>query len=78
MREPALRNSKVKTFGEGPSWHEFICLACVLFLSLVSNAWSQELTHRITNKDVIDMVALGLSDDVIIAKIRSASGRRTI
>ena len=50
-----------------------ICLASVLFLSLVSTGWSQELAHRITNKDIIDMVAIGLSDDVIIAKIRSAS-----
>jgi hypothetical protein len=53
-----------------------ICLASVLFLSLVSTTWSQELAQRITNKDVIDMVAMGLSDDIIIAKIRSASAGR--
>jgi hypothetical protein len=45
----------------------------VLSLLLASNLWSQELAKHITNKDVIEMVSLGLSDDVIIAKIRSAS-----
>jgi hypothetical protein len=45
-----------------------------VFLLLLSGAaWSQQMSHRMTNKDVIDMVALGLSDDVIVAKIRSAS-----
>jgi hypothetical protein len=47
--------------------------ATVLSLLLASNVWSQELAKHITNKDVIEMVSLGLSDDVIIAKIRSAS-----
>jgi hypothetical protein len=49
------------------------CFATVLSLLLASNAWGQELAKHITNKDVIEMVSLGLSDDVIIAKIRSAS-----
>jgi hypothetical protein len=31
----------------------------------------QQLTQRMTNQDVIDMVALGLSDDVIIDKIHA-------
>jgi hypothetical protein len=48
-------------------------LATVLSLLLVATTWSQELAKRVTNKDVIDMTALGLSDEVIIAKIRSAS-----
>jgi hypothetical protein len=48
-------------------------LLTVLSLLLVSTTWSQELAKHITNKDVIDMVSLGLSDDVIIAKIHSAS-----
>jgi hypothetical protein len=47
--------------------------ALVLSLLLASTTLSQDLAKRITNKDVIDMVALGLSDDVIIAKIRSAT-----
>jgi len=42
-----------------------ICVSCV--------AWTQQMSHRLTNQDIIDMVALGLSDDVIITKIRSAS-----
>jgi hypothetical protein len=44
----------------------FLLLCCFL-------ASSQELTKRLTNQDVIDMTMLGLSDEVIIAKIRSAS-----
>jgi hypothetical protein len=35
---------------------------------------AQEPAKRLTNKDIIDMTALGLSDDVIIAKIRSMPG----
>jgi len=44
-----------------------------LLIALSSFAWPQQISHRLNNKDIIDMVALGLSDDVIIAKIRSAS-----
>jgi hypothetical protein len=55
-----------------------IYLATVLFLLLASTTWrpklwSQELAKHITNKDIIEMTSLGLSDDIIIAKIRSAS-----
>ena len=44
-----------------------------LFLLFASTSWSQELAKRLTNKDVIEMTTLGLSDDIIIAKIHSAS-----
>lgn len=51
----------------------------VLFiLLLASTTWSQQLSTRLTNKDVIDMVGVGLSDDVIISKIRSASAGGTL
>jgi hypothetical protein len=50
----------------------YLSLLGALFLLLTSATWSQQLSKRITNKDVIDMVGLGLSDEVIIAKIRSA------
>jgi hypothetical protein len=53
-------------------------LLAAVFLLLVSTTWSQSLGKRITNKDVIDMASLGLSDDVIIAKIRSASAGGTL
>ena len=33
------------------------------------------MARRFTNQDIIEMVRLGLSDDVIIAKIRSVSGQ---
>jgi hypothetical protein len=53
-------------------------LAAVLFLLVSSTTWSQQLSTRITNQDVIDMAGLGLSDDVIIAKIRAASAGGTL
>jgi hypothetical protein len=53
-------------------------LLAALFLLLASTTWSQQLGKRITNKDVIDMAGLGLSDDVIISKIRSASAGGTL
>jgi hypothetical protein len=46
---------------------------CVL---LVSSLWGQEspgLSKRLTNQDIISMVEVGLSEDVIITKIRSVS-----
>lgn len=55
-----------------------IVLAMILFLLLSSTTWSQQLSKRITNQDVIDMAGLGLSDDVIIAKIRSVSAGGTL
>jgi hypothetical protein len=53
-------------------------LTTFLLLLLFSTTWSQQLSTRITNQDVIDMVGLGLSDDVIIAKIRAASAGGTL
>ena len=53
-------------------------LLAALFLLLASTTWSQQLSKRITNKDVIDMTAVGLSDDVIISKIRSAAAGGTL
>jgi hypothetical protein len=46
----------------------------VLWVITASCAWGQELNKRLTNQSIIDMASMGLSDDVIIAKIRSASG----
>jgi hypothetical protein len=51
--------------------HSLATLLCVL---LAASAWSQEMTKRLTNQDIIDMARAGLSDDLIIAKIRSLSG----
>jgi hypothetical protein len=53
-------------------------LLAALFLLILPATWSQQLGKRITDKDVIDMTALGLSDDVIIAKIRSAAAGGTL
>ena len=50
--------------------HYLVLLLCMF---LATAAWGQDLAKRLTNQDVIDMVGLGLSEDVIIAKIRSTS-----
>jgi len=56
-----------------------ISLFAALFFLLASTTWSQQqLGKRITNKDVIDMAGLGLSDDLIISKIRSAAAGGTL
>ena len=52
--------------------------AVFLVLLLASTSRSQQLSTRLTNKDVIEMVTLGLSDDVIISKIRSAGAGGTL
>ena len=52
--------------------------AVLFVLLLASSSWSQQLATRLTNKDVIDMVGLGLSDDVIISKIRSGAAGGTL
>ncbi len=51
-------------------------LAALLFSCYPCNrsAMAQESAKRLTNQDIISMTSLGLSDDVIIAKIRSISG----
>jgi hypothetical protein len=50
-----------------------LCSIGVFFLLSSALAIGQEMPRRVTNQDVISMVQLGLSDDVIIAKIRAAS-----
>jgi len=44
----------------------------LLSLLLACSGWAQQMSHRLNNQDIIDMTGLGLSDDVIITKIRSA------
>src|SRR5678816_985283 len=45
---------------------------CALLLSLITSlCLCQQLSQRMANQDVIEMVALGLPDDVIIAKIHT-------
>ncbi len=58
-------------------------LGTTVILLLVCSAWSQDtsgLAKRFTNQDIISMVQIGLSDDVVIAKIRtmSASGPTSV
>lgn len=54
-----------------------LALIAVLFSPsgrLTPTAAAQSSAKRLTNQDIISMASLGLSDDVIIAKIRSVSG----
>lgn len=47
-----------------------------VILLLACSAWSQDnpaLAKRFTNQDIVSMVQLGISDDVVIAKIRTMS-----
>jgi hypothetical protein len=41
---------------------------------IVSLTAGQQLNKRMTNKDVIDLVGLGIADDIVIQKIQSAEG----
>jgi hypothetical protein len=51
-----------------------LLVASLLLLWLSGGGFCQNPNKRLTNKDIIDMTGLGLSDDVIIAKVRSVSG----
>ena len=57
-----------------------VVFSIVLLLSMgwAAFAASQEVSKRLTNQDIIDMVSMGISDDVIIAKIRSVNGRDSL
>jgi hypothetical protein len=49
-------------------------------LFLVCSMWGQDspgLSRRLTNQDIVSMVELGLSEDIIIAKIRSMAAAET-
>jgi hypothetical protein len=54
-----------------PTYRRFAVCLCVL-LSVM--AFGQGMSKRLTNQDVIELVRLGISDDVIVAKIRSMNG----
>ena len=55
------------------------CLMAIALIALASSVNGQEPAKRLTNQDVIAMAKAGLSDDVIIAKIRAtgAAGEGT-
>lgn len=58
-----------------PQFRRATLVAIAVLLALTADlSLAQSPNKRLTNKDIIDMTALGLSDDVIIAKIRSVSG----
>lgn len=43
-------------------------------LLVASVCFAQQLTKKMSNQDIVDMVGLGLSDDVVIDKIHAADG----
>jgi len=50
-----------------------VVLCAILTVAGLAPGYGQELSkHKLTNQDVLDMVSLGLGDDVIVEKIRSA------
>ncbi|HXW61776.1 MAG TPA: hypothetical protein VEJ45_04195 [Candidatus Acidoferrales bacterium] len=54
-------------------WNNGVVLWILAGLVLPAPGRPQEPGRRLTNQDIISMTQLGLSDDVIIAKIRTAS-----
>src|SRR5579863_8199120 len=53
--------------------HVRIVIVALVWVMAASLCLGQQLSKKMSNQDVIDMVALGLSDDVVIDKIHSAS-----
>jgi hypothetical protein len=50
------------------------CLFASLSILLGAFGLTQDMAKRLTNQDIMDLVRLGISDDVVIAKIRSMNG----
>ena len=48
-------------------------ILCVLLAASFAPGQERQLTQRLTNQDVIDMVALALSDDLIVDKIHATA-----
>jgi hypothetical protein len=58
-----------------PKFRRATLVAIAVLLALTADlSLAQSPNKRLTNNDIIDMTALGLADDVVIAKIRSVSG----
>ena len=52
-----------------------ISFVLLFFMGWATCTAGQEMSKRLTNQDIIDMVNMGISDDLIIAKIRSVNRR---
>jgi hypothetical protein len=50
------------------------CLFASLCILLCAFGLTRDMAKRLTNQDIMDLVRLGISDDVVIAKIRSMNG----
>src|ERR1700693_2124260 len=53
---------------------QFRRLILSLCVVLTAFSWGQDMAKRLTNQDIIEMTKLGISDDIVIAKIRSMNG----
>ncbi len=49
-------------------------IAALLCVLLAGSAQGQDTSKRLTNQDIVALVNAGISEDVIVAKIRSANG----
>jgi hypothetical protein len=56
------------------SHSKLIATVLALFVAVFACVAQQPNTQKMTNQDVIDLVSLGLSDDVVIDKIHAAAG----
>jgi hypothetical protein len=69
MGSDASATSRRKSRPKVQKMRHLTAMMSVLVLAVTS--LGQQLTDRTTNQDVIDMVSLGLSDDVVIDKIHA-------
>jgi hypothetical protein len=53
----------------------FLASLCIV---LTTSGWGQDMSKRLTNHDIVEMVKLGISDEIIIAKIRSMNGADSV
>ncbi len=51
---------------------KLVIVGALLLLVVSFRGWAQELATRMGNKEVVELVGLGLSEDVIVEKIRTA------
>jgi hypothetical protein len=70
----AARRIRDKESGSRKSMRKVRWIEILICGLIAGSGWGQEPAKRMTNQNVIEMVKLGLSNDVIITKIRSVNG----
>lgn len=59
-------------------WPATVVFTLCVFLATALWAGGQEMAQRLTNQDIIEMVRAGMSDDIIVAKMRSMNGADSV